>query len=87
MVDMETETRLSRREAGQRMIALGQAFAQGSPSEIGSDSESIRLAVTDELEWSRPGFHGCDEPLGQGSPRARRAAQSATMMAVAATGQ
>jgi len=51
------------------MIALGRAFAEGSPSEIGSDGESIRLAVADELEWSRPGLHGCDEPPGQGSPR------------------
>ncbi len=68
-IEIEKRTRLPQRETGERMIAPGRAFAEGSPSEIGSDGESIRLAVADELEWSRPGLHGCDEPPGQGSPR------------------
>ncbi|HEY3008728.1 MAG TPA: hypothetical protein VGJ63_11795 [Micromonosporaceae bacterium] len=50
MVDVETEKRHSRQEAGERMIGLARVSAEGSPSEIGSNGESIRLAVADELE-------------------------------------
>jgi hypothetical protein len=50
MVDGEAEKRHSGQEAEERMIGLARVSAEGSTSEIGSNGESIRLAVADELE-------------------------------------
>ena len=48
-MEIETRTPRSRRETGERMIAVGRALAERSPLEIGSDSELVRLAVADGL--------------------------------------
>jgi amphi-Trp domain-containing protein len=50
-VEIKRKVRLSREEAGQRLIALGTALTAGSKSEVDFDGESIRYAVADELEW------------------------------------
>jgi hypothetical protein len=51
-VEIKRKVRLSREEAGQRLIALGTALTAGSKSEVDFDGDSIRFAVADELEWS-----------------------------------
>jgi amphi-Trp domain-containing protein len=50
-VEIKRKVRLSREEAGQRLIALGTALTAGSKSEVDFDGDSIRFAVADELEW------------------------------------
>ena len=53
MPDMEIKTtvRLSREEAGQRLIALGTALTGGAKSHVDFDGSSIRFTVSDQLEW------------------------------------
>jgi amphi-Trp domain-containing protein len=53
MVDVEItrKTRLTREEAGKRLIALGEALAGGTRSEVGFDGDSFRFSVADEVEW------------------------------------
>ena len=50
-VEIKRKVRLSREEAGQRLIALGTALTTGSTSELDFDGDSIRFAVAEELEW------------------------------------
>jgi amphi-Trp domain-containing protein len=50
-LEIKRKVRLSRAEAGQRLIALGTALAGGTESEVVFDGESIRFGVADELEW------------------------------------
>jgi amphi-Trp domain-containing protein len=53
MPDMEIKrkVRLSREDAGKRLIALGTALTEGSESHVDFDGGSIRFAVADQLEW------------------------------------
>jgi amphi-Trp domain-containing protein len=53
MVDLEItrKRRLTRKQAGERLIALGQALADGPTSEVGFDGDSIRFRVADHVEW------------------------------------
>ena len=53
MPDMEIKrtVKLSREEAGQRLIALGTALAGGPKSHVDFDGDSIRFAVADHVEW------------------------------------
>ena len=53
MPDMEIKrtVKLSREEAGQRLIALGTALAGGPKSHVDFDGDSIRFTVADRLEW------------------------------------
>jgi amphi-Trp domain-containing protein len=53
MPDMEIKrkVRLSREEAGQRLIALGTALAGGPESHVDFDGDSIRFTVADQLKW------------------------------------
>lgn len=53
MPDMEItrKVRMSREEAGKRLIALGTALTEGSKTHVDFDGDSIRFTVADELEW------------------------------------
>ena len=51
-VEIKRKVRLSREQAGQRLIALGTAITAGSKWEVDfADGESIRFAVAEELDW------------------------------------
>ena len=50
-VEIKRKVRLSREEAGQRLIALGTALTGGSESHVDFDGDSIRFSVADQLEW------------------------------------
>jgi amphi-Trp domain-containing protein len=50
-VELTKTTRLSREQAGERLIVLGKALTAGSTSELDDDGESIRFAVANELDW------------------------------------
>lgn len=50
-VEITRKVRLSREEAGQRLIALGTALTGGSTSHVDFDGDSIRFTVADQLEW------------------------------------
>jgi amphi-Trp domain-containing protein len=53
MADLEIKRkiRLSREQAGERLIALGKALTGGSASELDLDGDSIRFTVADEVDW------------------------------------
>ena len=53
MPDMEIKrtVKLSREEAGQRLIALGTALTGGPKSHVDFDGDSIRFTVAEQLEW------------------------------------
>ena len=50
-VEFERKARLSREQAGERLIALGRALAAGRTAEVDEEGVSIRFAVADEVEW------------------------------------
>jgi amphi-Trp domain-containing protein len=50
-VEIKRKVRLSREEAGQRLIALGTALTEGSRSQEDFDGGSIRFTVGDHVEW------------------------------------
>jgi amphi-Trp domain-containing protein len=50
-VEIKRTVRLSREEAGQRLIALGTALSAGSTSKVDFDGDSLRFAVSDQVEW------------------------------------
>jgi amphi-Trp domain-containing protein len=50
-VEIKRKVRLSRAEAGRRLIALGKALTAGSKSEMDFDGDSIQYVVADHLEW------------------------------------
>jgi len=50
-VEITRKTRLTREEAGERLIALGKALTAGPKSKVGFDGDSIRFAVADHVEW------------------------------------
>ena len=50
-VELKRKIRLSREEAGRRLIALGEALAAGSKTEVDDDAGSIRFTVADEVAW------------------------------------
>jgi amphi-Trp domain-containing protein len=50
-LEIKRKVRLSREEAGQRLIALGTALTAGAKSEVDFDGQTIRFGVADELEW------------------------------------
>ncbi|WP_280423239.1 amphi-Trp domain-containing protein [Nocardia carnea] len=53
MPKLETTRRseLSRQEVSERLIALGQALASGSETELGSDGDSLSITVADRVRW------------------------------------
>ena len=50
-VEIKRKVRLSRAEAGRRLIALGKAMTAGSKSEMDFDGDSIQYVVADHLQW------------------------------------
>jgi amphi-Trp domain-containing protein len=50
-VEITRKTRLTREEAGKRLIALGKALTAGPKSTVGFDGDSIRFAVADHVAW------------------------------------
>jgi amphi-Trp domain-containing protein len=50
-VEIKRKVRLSREEAGQRLIALGTALSGGPESQLDFDGGSIRFTVADQVEW------------------------------------
>jgi amphi-Trp domain-containing protein len=50
-VEIKRKVRLSREEAGQRLIALGTALTGGSKAQLDFDGGSMRFTVADQLEW------------------------------------
>jgi amphi-Trp domain-containing protein len=50
-VEIKRKIRLSRRQAGERLIAVGKALAGGATSELDFDGDSIRFTVAAEVDW------------------------------------
>ena len=50
-VEIKRKVRLSREEAGQRLILIGTALTAGSKFEVDFGGDAIRFAVADELAW------------------------------------
>jgi amphi-Trp domain-containing protein len=50
-VEIKRKIRLSRKQAGERLIAVGEALVGGPTSELDFDGESIRFTVADEVNW------------------------------------
>src|SRR4051812_33765673 len=50
-VEITRKIRLSREEAGERLLVLGKALTGGSRSELDFDGDSIRFTVADQVEW------------------------------------
>lgn len=50
-VEIKRKVRLSREEAGRRLIAIGTALTNGAKSEVDFDEQTIRFRVANELEW------------------------------------
>jgi amphi-Trp domain-containing protein len=50
-VEIKRKSRLSREEAGRRLIAIGTALSEGPKAEVEFDGDSIHFVVADDLEW------------------------------------
>jgi len=50
-VEIETKARLARKQAGERLIALGKALVGGATSELTFGGDSLRFTVADEVSW------------------------------------
>jgi amphi-Trp domain-containing protein len=50
-VEIKRKIRLSREEAGERLILLGKALSGGSATELNFEGDSVRFDVADQLEW------------------------------------
>ena len=50
-VEFERKIRTSRRDAGERLIALGTALVAGAKVELHHEADSIQFTVADELDW------------------------------------
>jgi amphi-Trp domain-containing protein len=50
-VEIKRKTRLTRKAAGERLIALGTKLVESSVSELEFDGDSIKFAVADHVEW------------------------------------
>ena len=50
-VEIKRKSRLTRQEVSERLIALGNALADGSEIELSSGGDSIELTVGDSIEW------------------------------------
>ena len=51
-VEIKRKTRLSRKQAGERLIALGKALTDGATSELEFGGESVRFTVADQVAWA-----------------------------------
>src|SRR5664279_1617583 len=61
-VEIKRQLRLTRQEVSERLIALGNALADGSEIELTSGGDSIELAVGDSIEWELEIEIDGDEP-------------------------
>ena len=50
-VEFKRKTRLSRQEAADRLIALGNALSSGSEIELGTGEDTLKLGVAAYLNW------------------------------------
>lgn len=50
-VEINRKARITRKQAAERLVALGRALAQAPKSELEFDGESISFVVADHLEW------------------------------------
>src|SRR4051812_43359960 len=50
-VEIKRKIRLTRQEAGERLIAVGTALSEGPTSELKFEGDSVRFDVADQLEW------------------------------------
>ena len=50
-VEIQRKTRLSRKQAGERLIALGKSLVDGATSELEVGGDSVRFTVADKVAW------------------------------------
>lgn len=50
-VEIKRKIRISRKEAGERLIDLGKALTEGPESELDLDGDSIKFTVADDVAW------------------------------------
>jgi len=50
-VEIKRKVRLSREEAAQRLIAIGNALADSSTTRLHFDGDSIQFTVADQVDW------------------------------------
>ena len=50
-IEFESKTRISREQAGERLIALGKSLTAGARTELEREGNSIHFTVADELDW------------------------------------
>ena len=50
-VEFERKLRISRKEAGERLIALGQSLLAGAKSKLEHEGDSIQFTVADQIDW------------------------------------
>ena len=50
-VEFKSKARLSRQEAADRLIALGNALSSGSEIELGTGDDTLKLGVAAHLNW------------------------------------
>lgn len=50
-LEITRKSQLSRKEASERLIALGHALASGSEVQLGSSDDSIEILVADQVQW------------------------------------
>ncbi|HYN95544.1 MAG TPA: amphi-Trp domain-containing protein [Pilimelia sp.] len=50
-VEITRKIRLTRAQAGERLIELGRALTAAPTSELDVDGDSIKFAVADEVDW------------------------------------
>ena len=50
-VEIKRKVRLSREEAAQRLIAIGNALAASSTTRLHFDGDSIQFTVADQVDW------------------------------------
>jgi amphi-Trp domain-containing protein len=50
-VEFKRKARLTRQEAAERLIALGNALAGGSEIELSSGGDSVKIGVASQVQW------------------------------------
>jgi amphi-Trp domain-containing protein len=50
-VEIKRKARLTREQAGERLIELGKALTAAPEAELNLDSDSIRFTVGDRVQW------------------------------------
>jgi amphi-Trp domain-containing protein len=50
-VEIKRKVRITRKEAGERLIELGKALTAAPQSELDLDGDRIKFTVADDLQW------------------------------------